>query len=215
MLKSPLLIGLFALGFCFTSCNEQGNTKTESNTTDTTATTEAAGPSGDYTVDVNKSLVQWEGSMIGVYSHTGTVNLQKGKMTMVNGVITDGSFVIDMNTLQATDENYNAEEGNTKEKLINHLKSEDFFMVSEYPTASFTLHQVDGNTASGVMTLRGIEQEIKIEDLDVHAHEGEVHITGTSSFDRRAFGAEFTHPVEETVVADNVDINIDITAKQN
>ncbi len=215
MLKSPLLIGLFALGFCFTSCNEQNNTTTESTDTDTTATIEAAGPSGDFTVDVNKSVVQWEGTMVGMYNHTGTVNLQKGKLNMENGVITQGSFVVDMTTLQATDENYNPEEGNTQEKLISHLESDDFFAVSEHPTASFTIRQVDGNTAHGVMTVRGTEQAVAIENLDVHAHDGEVHITGSTTFNRRNFGVEFSHPLEEMVVSDDVDLKIDITARQN
>lgn len=216
MTKSPLLIGAFALCIGFTACNETGTSNTETGNVEQNEAenNKEAAATGQYTVDVSKSVVEWKGTMVGVYHHTGIAKFQKGKISLENGRISQGTFVVDMNSLEATDENYNPEEGNTKEKLIQHLKSDDFFLVEEYPTASFTLTQFDGETATGTMTIRGTEGEVTVKDLDVHAHDGELHITGKTSFDRRHYGVEFTHPLEEMVVADEVELNIDITATQ-
>lgn len=218
MTKSPLLIGLFALGFCITSCDEPADRDTE--TTDASEmeageTTDETAVSGDFSVDVSKSVVEWEGTMVGVYDHTGIVDFKDGKLQMDNGQITQATFVVDMTSLQATDDNFDPEEGNTKEKLISHLESDDFFLVEEYPTATFNLQQIDGQTATGTMTIRGNENPVEVENLDIHVHDNELHITGNTTFDRTKFGVEFSHPAEEMVVSDDVDLNIDITATKN
>ena len=55
---------------------------------------------------------------------------------MVNGgKIVGGTFVIDMNSITCTDikdDQYNA-------KLVGHLKSDDFFGVEKFPTATFEI----------------------------------------------------------------------------
>lgn len=217
MKKSPLIIGLFALSFFFTSCDEQKTQSTEETTEEETATSEVDDDKiadGTYVVDVDNSSVNWKGTMIGVYSHTGTLNFNKGKMSVRDGKIEGGMLEVDMTSLQPTDENYEPEEeGKSKEDLVNHLKSDDFFLVSEYPTASFVIVEVSENTVTGEMTIRGNTNKIKVEGVEIHKHGNEVHIQGSTVLDRQKYEVKFSHPMEEMVLSDDLEIEFDITAK--
>lgn len=216
MTKSPFIIGLMALAFMFTSCDEQQAAETEETKENAEEQAEEAGiPDGSYAIDLEKSNVEWKGTMIGVYSHTGTLSFNAGKIVMKDGQITNGKFSVDMNSLEATDENYKPEEGNTKEKLIEHLKSDDFFLVSEYPTASFGLSGVDGDMAKGEMTIRGNSNVVKVENVDIHDHDGSMHITGSMVLNRQDFGVKFSHPLEEMVLSDDLEVKVNITVPMN
>lgn len=48
-------------------------------------------------------------------------------------------------------------------KRDGHLKSADFFDVAKYPTMSYELDKVDGDTAYGKLTIHGITKEVKME----------------------------------------------------
>lgn len=216
MKKSPLVIGLFALSFFFVSCDEQKAKTTEETTTEESATSESDEDKitdGTYVVDVDNSKVNWKGTMIGVYSHTGTLNFNKGKMSVRNGNIEGGKLEVDMTSMKPTDENYEPEEeGKSKEDLVNHLKSDDFFLVSEYPAASFVIVEVSGNTVTGEMTIRGNTNKIKVNGVEIHKHGDGIHIQGSAVLDRQKYDVKFSHPMEEMVLSDDLEIEFDITA---
>lgn len=44
-----------------------------------------------------------------------------------------------------------------------HLKSADFFDAAKYPTMSYVLERVKGDTAYGKLTIHGITKEVKME----------------------------------------------------
>lgn len=216
MKKSPFVIGLFALSFFFTSCDEQKSQTTEESATEESTTSESDEDKvmdGTYVVDVQSSKVNWKGTMIGVYSHTGTLNFNKGKLSVRDGKIEGGMLEVDMNSLQPTDENYEPEEeGKTKKDLVNHLMSDDFFLVSEYPAASFVILGVSGNIVKGEMTIRGNTNTIKVEGVEIHKHGKEIHIQGKTVLDRQNYDVTFSHPMEEMVLSDDLEIEFDITA---
>lgn len=213
MKKLPLIIGLFAMGLFVTSCDNT-TSSSETATSEGKTDTEEVAPSaeGTYVVDVGASVINWKGTMMGMYSHNGTLKFSEGKLKMKDGEIIGGSFVVDMNSMSPTDDNYDPEKGNTKDKLVEHLKSDDFFLVSEHPTATFTLGAVRDNKAVGKMTIRGITNKVEVSVTDVHAHDGEVHITGSTTLDRQAYNVKFDHPAEDMVVSDDLEIEVDITA---
>ncbi|MCB0575506.1 MAG: YceI family protein, partial [Saprospiraceae bacterium] len=86
-----------------------------------------------YNVDVNSSTVVWTGYKV-TGKHTGTVKIKNGNLSWDNGQLTGGSFEIDMNSITCTDQ-----EGEWAQKLVGHLKSEDFFGVEKYPTSKFVI----------------------------------------------------------------------------
>ena len=111
-------------------------------------------------VNTNNSTIKWIGSKISS-NHEGTVNILKGTLNIDHGALVGGQFSIDMQSLATTDmsEEYN-------KKLDGHLKNEDFFNVSEFPTALVTITDVekgDGNdySISADLTIKGITHPIK------------------------------------------------------
>jgi len=96
----------------------------------------------DKTVKVKESSVVWKGYKVGG-EHTGTVGLKSGSLTFDGKTLTGGNFTIDMTSLGSTDL-----EGEYKGKLDGHLKSDDFFGVEEFPTATLEITSVSGKDGS-------------------------------------------------------------------
>ncbi len=109
-------------------------------------------------VDLAASKVKWMGSKA-VGSHNGTVALKSGTVSFDKAnTLNGGTFVIDMNAIvneDLTDASYN-------KKLVDHLKSADFFDVAKYPTATFTIKSVKKGKASNSWDVTG---DMKIKDV--------------------------------------------------
>jgi len=108
------------------------------------------------TADPVKSKIHWTGKKIVGNSHNGELKLKSGVLELKNDQIIKGSFVVDMNSmtnLDLEDKDYNA-------KLIGHLKSDDFFSVEKFPTATFNVKKstkfTNGKaTVTGDITIKG------------------------------------------------------------
>jgi len=89
---------------------------------------------GVYRVDAEKSVVEWIGRNIN-NRHHGRIAISGGEVVMANGLPQSGRFVLDMNTIT----NLDLQDEGWRGMLHRHLKSEDFFDVEHYPTATFEL----------------------------------------------------------------------------
>ena len=87
-----------------------------------------------YMADAGKSAIKWTGEKV-TGSHWGHINLKSGDLEMKDGKITGGTFMIDMNSISCKD----IEDDGYNKKLVGHLKSDDFFGVSTYPTAKLVI----------------------------------------------------------------------------
>lgn len=120
---------------------------------------------GDVTLqtDLAYSNIEWEGAKP-TGRHHGTVTLQSGELMLTDGAIVGGVFTIDMNTIKDID----LEDAEQNAKLVNHLKSPDFFDVEKYPTAVFQITSVEplsGNvdanhTITGNLTMKDVTKSI-------------------------------------------------------
>ena len=104
---------------------------------------------GNYVVNNAESKVIWNGKKV-TGEHMGTVAIKSGNLEIVNGNLTGGSFQIDMTTITSTDL-----EGEYLQKLNGHLKSDDFFGVENFPTATFIITKVEANGANGKYKVTG------------------------------------------------------------
>jgi polyisoprenoid-binding protein YceI len=89
---------------------------------------------GSYRLDTTASRLEWTGRNLN-NRHYGIISVAEGVVNIEKGVIAGGSVILDMNSivnLDLQDEDY-------KRMLIRHLKSDDFFHVDRYPTATFRL----------------------------------------------------------------------------
>lgn len=109
-------------------------------------------------VKVDESSVTWKGYKVGG-EHSGTIDLKSGSLSFDGETLTGGSFVIDMTTINTTDL-----KGDYKGKLDGHLKSDDFFGVEEYPTATLDIISAtkkDGKyNIKANITIKGITEAI-------------------------------------------------------
>lgn len=112
------------------------------------------------------SNLQWEAKKVVGAGHKGTLTFSSGEFTYKNNELVGGSFVVDMNTLTVTDEDMDAK---GKAKLEGHLKSDDFFAVKKFPTATLKLKTVTktqaGYKAEGDLTIKGITKPVTVELL--------------------------------------------------
>lgn len=137
-------------------------------------------------INVSKSEVAWTGNKIGG-SHNGAIKIKSGHVVLKNGEITGGTIVIDMNSI--TNADIKSEE--YSKKLVDHLKSDDFFGVEKFPTATFTVKSAgkfkNGKaTLTGVLTIKGKSENIS---FDVTKN-GEVYVAQLK-VDRSKFNVRY------------------------
>lgn len=136
-------------------------------------------------VSTEKSTVTWKAYKV-TGSHTGTVALQSGALAFENGRLSGGEFVVDMTTLTATDL-----EGEWKDKLVGHLKSDDFFSVEKHHTSALVFTQVrqtgkNSYEVTGDLTIKGITHPVTF-DLSVYGSKA----TATMKVDRALYDIRF------------------------
>lgn len=166
-----------------------------------------------YTVDVAGSKAGWTGTMLGVKSHNGSISLTEGSFSVKGGTVTGGKFVVDMKSITPLDTNYakdNAKQG-TRGMLVGHLSSADFFAVDSFPTATFEITAVEGNTATGKLTVRGKTNEEKVTDIVVSEENGVAKASGKISFDRQKYGVKWAAPMKDVVLNDAIELTVDLT----
>lgn len=159
-------------------------------------------------VNTENSTVNWTGEMLGMYSHSGIISLKEGEIEVAGDKIKGGTFVVDMSTIKPTDENYDPSKDRTKEKLIGHLSSPDFFDVANHPTASFEITGSGENTVTGKLTIRGITNEETIENVKYDPATG--IYSGLLTFDRTKYNVNFSMTAQDMVLSDDIELNFNI-----
>ncbi|MBS1546978.1 MAG: YceI family protein [Bacteroidetes bacterium] len=212
-LNRSLLIGTATAMIALASC---GSPEAPA-TTEPTAPAAPAAAEVAYTVDTATSAVDWKGTMVGVKSHTGTLHFASGDLKEQGGALTGGSFTVDMRSYTFTDTNY-AKPGSkqgTKQNLMGHLMSPEFFAVDSFPTAQFTITSVSGNTATGDMTIRGHKSTEKVENISITADGKTISATGDLTFNRQKYGVSWNSPMKDMVLSNDIVLKIELkgTAK--
>ena len=144
----------------FTNCGD--NKAKEAETTEATEAAVADATAVTFKANTENSMIEWKGFKP-TGSHTGTIAISEGTVSVDDGAIESGNFTIDMNSIAVTDIPVE-EEGNAK--LRGHLTSADFFDAEKYPTAKFEvtgISTVEGKTMlSGNLTMKEKTNNISI-----------------------------------------------------
>jgi len=201
-----LSIGVIAAALSISACNTAPKSESGSDTKSGTISAEAL------TVNLDKSFVSWKGDMLGMYSHSGVINISDAELSVEDGHVSGGSFTVDMSSMTPTDEAYNPEEGRTKERLVGHLSSPDFFDVENHPTSTFRIKSVDGSTVTGDLTIRGITHEETVKNVTVTKEGNGYKITGDLTFDRTKYDVSFKMSVQDMVLSDDIELDIELIA---
>lgn len=145
----------------------------------------------NYTADVKKSTIKWEGKKIVGGGHDGKINIKSGKLALDGKVLKGGEFVIDMNSMTCddlTDAEYNG-------KLIGHLKSDDFFGTDKHPEAKFIIKSVtakgdDKYDVKGDLTIKGKTNSVEFP-ATVKVNGNTVTANAAISVDRSKFDVKY------------------------
>ncbi|MCL9808982.1 YceI family protein [Flavobacterium luminosum] len=210
-----LVIGVLSLTV---SCKKEKTDTQESTSMESSVTKDGL----KYTVDTKTSLVKWSGSKP-TRTHTGTINLKEGEVTVKDSMITSGSFFIDMNTITVTD--LKPEEG--KADLENHLKGtgdknkDDFFNVTKYPTSDFRITKVEPREGKvqifGNLSIKGVTKAINFA-ADVTINDKEVILkTEKMILNRTYFNVNFASKslfadLKDKFINDEIEIEVEIRA---
>lgn len=163
-------------------------------------------------VDLTASTLHWKGEMLGLYSHDGNVGVTNGNVTMKDGVITGGSFTIDMAAITPLDNGYD-EADHSKANLIGHLSSPDFFDTANHPTATFTITGATATTVTGNLTLKGKTNPETVENLTLTADGTGAKIAGKMKVDRKKYDVNFDMPVKDKVLSNDINFDINLVVK--
>ena len=170
-----------------------------------------------YKTKTEKSTIDWKGFKP-TGSHNGTIAIKEGEISVKDGVIESGKFVIDMNSIAVTDIPAE-EEGNGK--LKGHLMSADFFDVEKYPNANFEVTGVEateGKTIlSGNLTLKNATNNISFP-VNTEIKDGMMTITSeTFTIDRSKWNVEygsksFFDNLGDKFINDDIELKINMVA---
>ena len=144
-------------------------------------------------VDTAVSILNWKGTKPGG-AHDGTVALKSGALSVENGTLKGGEFLIDMSTITNVDMKGSDGAGT----IEGHLKAPDFFDVAVYPTTKFVITKVE--ETEGKLAVTG---NLQIKDVTKS-------ITIPAAIATEAGVTTFT---SETFNVDRADFNIKYKSK--
>jgi polyisoprenoid-binding protein YceI len=160
-------------------------------------------------INTEKSSINWKAYKV-TGSHYGTINLTSGSLNFTDGKLNGGSFEVNMTTLTSTDL-----EGEWKDKLNGHLKSEDFFSVEKHQSSSliFTEVKASGKNSyqvTGNLTIKGITKPVTFE-LAVYGSKANATLkVDRAQYDIRYGSGSFFDNLGDKTIYDEFDLVVDL-----
>ncbi len=167
------------------------------------------------TTSAKTSDITWVGKKVGG-QHTGNINFKSSGLTFEKDQLQSCNFVVDMNSMTCTDL-----KGEYNQKLIGHLKSDDFFSVASNPTASFKSTKVESAssnvyTITGDLTIKGktntITFEATINTKGSQATASAKVMIDRSKYDVKYGSSSFFEGLGDNMIHDEFELNINVTA---
>ncbi len=166
-----------------------------------------------YKINTAESTLEWEGGKITGSTHTGLIQLSNGYLQLADDAFSLGQFTIDMTSMTNTD--LGGEYGG---KLMGHLKSDDFFGVETYPTATLEIVSstrfVDGRaTVQANATIKGRTERVSFDVVrNGDAFDAEL-VLDRSKFDVRYGSDSFFDNLGDNVISDDFTMRIHLVTK--
>ncbi|EKD34116.1 MAG: hypothetical protein ACD_75C02461G0002 [uncultured bacterium] len=146
---------------------------------------------GTYTLDVRQSIVGWTGRNRNS-SHIGAVPFSSGRIAVTESGFS-GSLTVDMASL----ENHNLAGDPLQAVLVDHLKSDDFFLVALFPEATLTISEARlrekpyltgvNCDIAGELSLRGVSRSLSFP-ATVTTTSAEISVEAHFDLDRTRWG---------------------------
>ena len=169
-------------------------------------------------IDPGKSKITWHASKV-TGAHEGHVSVRSGSIVVKEGGLQGVEVDMDMGTITCTD--ISSEASNAR--LVDHLKSEDFFAVEDHPTATFRSTSVEISDQEGSVSYY-ITGDLTIKDIthpitfNARQLANEDRYLGTLTFDRTKYDIKyrsgaFFPEIGDRMIYDEVQLDLDIRTR--
>lgn len=142
-----------------------------------------------FKADASKSSVEWLAKKV-VGQHNGDTKLASGSLVLEKGAVKSGTFEVDMTSIKVLDMT-----GEYADKLLGHLKSDDFFSTDKFPKATLVI--TEGKKAAngtyelkGDLTIKGITKPISFP-ATITTVGNTVTATSAITVDRTAYDIKY------------------------
>ncbi|MFH2094964.1 MAG: YceI family protein [Bacteroidota bacterium] len=165
-----------------------------------------------FSADVLNSDIKWIGKKV-AGEHYGRIELKSGTFEVANNSIKSGVFIIDMSSITNDDldnEIYN-------KKLVDHLKSDDFFGVEKYPEAKLLIKSSteilnDASSVTADLTIKGITHPLNFMVKKEGNAWTSVIIIDRSKYDVRYGSGSFFDNLGDNTIDDKFTLIVKIEA---
>lgn len=174
-----------------------------------------------YQIDKDESRVYWLGEKL-TGSHDGLVSIHNGEILTEGTKVLSGNFKIDMNSIK----NLDIESETYRGYLEDHLKSNDFFDVTNYPYSEIKIIEIVAtenskkNTVTFLcdLTIKGITHPIEIP-VKFSVGNYSAHATGVVKVDRSLYDIKyksmsFFPDIGDKLIYDDFIISFSIVARR-
>jgi polyisoprenoid-binding protein YceI len=169
---------------------------------------------GIYAVATAASHLAWHGAKVIGNSHGGSVDIKSGQLTVNDGQLQGGSFIIDMSTIKSDEK---------IEALVGHLNSPDFFDTANYAEAKLEI--------TGVAASEQAAEYLVKADLTIKGHtnpiEFKVQVTAEGSnltaisdftidrsqWDVRFGSGKFFENLGDSMIKDEISFKVNLRAQ--
>ena len=165
-----------------------------------------------FEIESSKSNIDWLGRKV-TGAHNGTIAIKAGLLTVDNGKLTGGKVIIDTTSIKILDVTDPA----TNAQFAGHLASDDFFSIDQFPEATLTITSVVEKHVQGDLTIKGITHPISFDvALTVN---GDTLIAlsklviDRTKYDMKFRSGNFFQNLGDTLIYNDFDLNVTITAK--
>jgi polyisoprenoid-binding protein YceI len=205
-----------------TATSNQENESTASNLEGVPVESTTTMETGTYAADTSKSSIAWEAGKpaISGYVHFGSFALESGAVTLTDGDLS-GEFVVDMDSVEI--KSLGGGKAGQESTLEGHLKGDRFFDTATYPTATFTITDVEPKvlpgpdqsdyTATGELTLKGKTETVSFPIKVIVVSENEAWMTASLPLDRTKWGIDFgsakiADAITDQIIGDTVELDL-------
>jgi polyisoprenoid-binding protein YceI len=180
------------------------------------------------TLDVAASSANWTGKKL-AGTHTGKVSFKDGAFEYKNNKLVKGEVNVDLTSIT----NEDLKDAEYNKKLVDHLKSDAFFDVEKFPTATFKITSlseihnfVPGQPNLGVkgtLTIRGITKPLATKVFFTPNETG-FDVKGKLIIERTQYGLKYNakkflsmeklKEIGDKLIDDHFEVDLHLVAKK-
>jgi len=158
-------------------------------------------------INIEMSSIHWVGKKV-TGQHDGIINLISGELEINEGILVGGQFEVDMTSITVQDLS-----GEYKEKLEGHLKSDDFFAVESFPTASLVITQAEKKmenhyAVTADLSVRGITHPVNFEMHLVDNSASSKVIIDRSKYNVKFRSGSFFENLGDNLIYDDFELDV-------